>query len=277
MLNNIALLSQSSTIAQPEVMTVAAALQKQVLRDFNRFWNVAATIDSFATLEDVPTGYWPVIIVDEIASGEMGIHGQRDNQPIAMVQAKDDWSLTASHEMLEMLADPFANRLVAGDSIAGDGVRVEYLVEICDPCQDAAFGYRINGILVSDFYTPQYFDASGTTGAQYDFVGRISQPRTVLEGGYLSWRDPDTNHLHRADMINSELFLSDLGEMPATRVSLRSYVDSLPPVLSRRRLPKPARESRRVVNRSRHKRASMAKAKRLRAQLVSLRGSGGGQ
>jgi hypothetical protein len=273
MLYHIALLSQSSSVALTDLMSVAAALQKQVLRDFEPHWNVTATIDCFPEMVNVPVGYWPVIIVDQIATGELGTHGQRDRQPIAMVQAKSDWSLTASHEILEMLADPFASRLIAGDSITGDNLRMEYLMEVCDPCQDPAYGYRINGVLVSDFYTPQYFDASGTSGAQYDFVGAMSAPRTVLEGGYLSWRDPLTNHLCRADMFNSQVWISDLGDMPTSIVSLRSFIDSMPVPRKRKRLRTakikraPEGYAQRQAN---HLLASKAKADRLRREFVSL-------
>ena len=41
--------------------------------------------------------------------------------------AEDVWSLTASHECLEMLADPFGNRLIAGDSPKPDQGRVQIL------------------------------------------------------------------------------------------------------------------------------------------------------
>jgi hypothetical protein len=273
MLINIAILSQSNSVPVSEIMSISAALQKQVSRDFGPLWNISATIDSFAALEGVPVGYWPLIVVDQVPTGELGAHGQRDHQPIAIVQAKSDWSLTASHEILEMLADPFANRLIAGDSVTGDGTRVEYLVEVCDPCQDAAYGYRINGVLVSDFYTPQYFAATGTTGDRYDFVGAMLQPRAVLEGGYLSWRDPMTNHLCRVDMINSQIWVSDLGDMPTTGVSLRSHIDSMQTVKNKRRLPaSQLRRLRRPTYQSRikHVAASQAKADRLKRDFISL-------
>lgn len=273
MTSNLALISQSKTIMSSEVIAVSAAIQKQIMRDFTPLWNISATIDFFQALEDVPVGYWPVIIVDEIVTGDLGIHGQRDKQPIALVQAKADWSLTASHEVLEMLADPYSSRLIGGDSVVGDGKRVEYLVEICDPCQDAAFGYQINGVLVSDFYTPNYFNASGTAGAQYDYLGKMPRPRTVLEGGYLSWRDPLTNHLFRADMISSQLFVFDLGVVPPTAVSLRSHVDAMPTPLNKKLIKQSAVKSpKRVGIRQQlnHRVASQMKAERLRKQFSSL-------
>lgn len=269
----IAIVSQSAQVTLDELLQVSAALQKQILRDFAPLWGIPATVDAFARLADVPVGYWPVIVVDEVFTGDLGVHGLRDHQPLALIKAVTDWSLTASHEVLEMIADPFGNRLVAGDSLSGDGRRVEYLVEVCDPCQDRAFGYYVNGYLVSNFYTPNYFDATGSSGARYDFVGGIGTPRQVLEGGYLTWRDPETNHLHKADCIGGELWWTDFGPVPDVLPTLRSLVDANPPVKARQRLhirrPRRSTTLQRPARLS-HQTASAAKANRATAQLASL-------
>jgi hypothetical protein len=107
MLVQVALVSQSASIASREVAIVSAALQKQVTRDFAPIWEVQATVDSFEQLADVPLGYWAIIMRDDVRSTEQaeGIHKDKDGQPFALVQAAEGWSLTASHECLEMLAD----------------------------------------------------------------------------------------------------------------------------------------------------------------------------
>ena len=113
----IALVSQSKKTSHSEVNRVAAALQKQVTRDFGPIWNVQAVVSSFSTLDDVPIGYWPIIVEDDIhVSGAAGVHEDQDKQPFALVQYSSSWSLTASHECLEMLGDPFGNRVIAGES-----------------------------------------------------------------------------------------------------------------------------------------------------------------
>jgi hypothetical protein len=75
--------------------------------------------------------------MDDIGTpGAAGIHEDKNGQPFALVTASsnlDEWSSTASHEALEMLIDPFGNRLVAGDSPKSDQGRVSFLVEVCDP------------------------------------------------------------------------------------------------------------------------------------------------
>src|SRR5713101_2197544 len=194
LVRHVAVVSEVANTSFSELAKVAAAVQKQVIRDFAPLWEIQATVDAFAKLEDVPIGYWPVIVQADIGYNAAGIHLDNDGQPFSLVQYSSGWSLTVSHEVLEMLADPFGDRLVAGSSIKPKQGRVEYLVEVCDPSEDRAFAYSVNGITVSDFYTPRFFDPVTTSGVRYGFGNGIKGPRQVLKGGYLSWHDPMTDH-----------------------------------------------------------------------------------
>ena len=49
-------------LSSSDITRVAAALQKQVARDFGPVWDVKATVDAFAKLDDVPLGYWPILV-----------------------------------------------------------------------------------------------------------------------------------------------------------------------------------------------------------------------
>src|SRR5262245_32199742 len=62
----VALVSELPAITHSDLTRVAAALQKQVARDFGPIWSVHATVDAFVTLDDVPLGYWPIIIEQNI-------------------------------------------------------------------------------------------------------------------------------------------------------------------------------------------------------------------
>src|SRR5438874_11847189 len=98
-LRQVALVSETSGISFSDLTQTSAALQKQATRDFGPIWDVQATVDAFEKLEDVPLGYWPIIIQDDIGvGGAGGIHLDKDNQPFALVQFSDSWPLTASHE-----------------------------------------------------------------------------------------------------------------------------------------------------------------------------------
>jgi hypothetical protein len=230
LLYQLALVSEISAISTAQLLRVGAALQKQASRDFGPIWNVDATVSAFTRLEDVPLGAWPVIVRDDINTpGAAGVHEDKDGQPFALVAYSDDWPLTTSHECLEMLADPFGNRLIAGRSVKRGQGRVEYLVEVCDPCEDASFAYTVNGILLSDFYTPHYFDPTKASGVQYSFTGAITHPREVLKGGYLSWHDPTTDHWWQVQYFGAHKTYRDLGVFTQRTASLRSIIDAMTP------------------------------------------------
>jgi hypothetical protein len=159
LIRQVALVSEVGGISSSDLSRVSAAIQKQVTRDFGPIWEVQGTVDSFQKLEDVPLGYWPVLIQTDIhEQGALGVHLDQNNQPFALVTFDDNWPLTASHETLEMLADPFGNRIMAGNSPKQNQGRVEFLVEVCDPSESAEFGYTVNEVTVSDFYMPSFFD-----------------------------------------------------------------------------------------------------------------------
>ena len=226
MLNQVALVAQTTNIAFSDLTTVAAAIQKQVTRDVSPLWNLEASVDAFQTLDDVPLGYWHVIIDDTIPFDAAGIHLNDDNgQPYALVTYSDDWSLTTSHEVIEMLVDPSGNRTVAANSPKAGQGRVLVLVEACDPSESAKFGYTVNGILCSDFYTPHFFDPVKADGVRYSFTGAIKQPMQVLDGGYISWWDPNSKHVFQMFVTGKKKDIQDRGPLPAGFGTLRSFSD----------------------------------------------------
>lgn len=231
MLNrNLALVADTKKITPSQLTKVAAALQKQATRDFGPLWDIQANVSGFARLQDVPTDYWPVIVRDDIKTpGAAGVHEDKNRQPFALVQFSDAWSLTASHETLEMLADPFGNRLVAGKSPKRAQGRVNFLVEVCDPCEDQQFAYTVNGVTVSDFYTPHFFDPVAESSVRYSYTGAVKGPRTILQGGYLSWGVPETNEWFQMTWFDTaKPVFRSLGVLSGTG-SLRATIDRLTP------------------------------------------------
>jgi hypothetical protein len=230
---HVALVSDSPSVTLAEVTPVAAALQKQVSRDFGPIWGVNATVNAFDKLESVPIDYWPVILRDDIQEpGAGGYHTDDHGQPFSLVQVDDSWPLTASHETLEMLADPFGNRTIAGapPPQASDPIstfqRVVYLVEACDPCESDQFAYTVNGVQVSDFLTQHFYDPKGAGGVRYSFRNHIQEPHTVLEGGYVSFGNPVDNHWYQIIVENGNVGTRDLGVINArSGMSLREAVD----------------------------------------------------
>jgi len=226
-LKHVAIVSETDQVSFSDVSLASAALQKQVMKDFGPIWNESATVDSFAKLEDVPVGSWVIMIRDDIGyAGAAGIHLDSEGQPFALVQYSNTWQLTTSHELLEMLADPFGNRLQSGDSIKPGQGKVQYLVEVCDPSESFEFGYRVNGIQLSDFYTPNYFDPVTASCVRYSFTEAIKNPREVLKGGYISWYDPESDHWWQATFFGSQIAFRDLGKITAANGDFRTAIEN---------------------------------------------------
>jgi hypothetical protein len=190
----IGLASQSASVGKDDLAAVAAALDLQVNRDFAPVWGIAATVAMLPDADQVPPGVWPIFVKDELPPGMGGVHLTKHLQPFALVKAGETWSLAASHECLEMLADPAGTRLFASQGIGMENGAIvsldthfEYLVEVCDPCEAPDCAYLIDGVLVSDFYTPRFFDFAAAGGVRYSHTGKITAPRQVLPDGYLSW------------------------------------------------------------------------------------------
>ena len=225
MLRHIALVSRTRHVALSEAAHVAAALQKQIVRDAAPIWGLEASLSVFASLRDVPIGYWPILIVDDIHDpNAAGFHIDRQGQPFVLVEYGPSWSLTASHESLEMLIDPSGNRQVSGPSPSPDQGEVNFLVEICDPSADAQFAYSVDGVLLSDFCTPSYF-AHAAAGDRYSFTGAITQPLQVLKNGYLSWHEPRSNSWFQQQFFGSSPRLISLGVPGAEYRCLREFTN----------------------------------------------------
>src|SRR5258708_26477797 len=189
----VGLVDTTGTVDTQTMAAAAAALNVQVTRDLPQFWPVNATVSYLPNPRRIPQGVWPVQLVTRLPPGEGGFHMTRHNQPYAKVivtPGSDEWVVDASHETVEMLVDPNGNRLQTSISIEivdgkiqdGDG-RFEYLVEACDPCEADPFTYSIDGLHVSDFITPHFYDPQPTAGARFSFTGAITRPRPLLPGG----------------------------------------------------------------------------------------------
>jgi hypothetical protein len=213
----LALVNESTKIPNSEVAKISAAIQKQLTRDFEPIWDIRATIDFYENLEDVPADYWPIIIRDDIGfAGADGVHLDGSGQPYALVQASDNISLTCAHECLEMVVDPFGDRLVASQSLKPGQGRVNYLVEVCDPSEAEDFAYSVNGILVSDFYTPNFFDPVINEATKYSYSGAIKAPLQILPGGYISWMVPETKEWWQATFFGARPAFRSLGFLKKT-------------------------------------------------------------
>ena len=118
-----------------------------------------------------------------------------------------------------MLADPFGNQLVAGTV---QGKRVKILREVCDPCE--SFTYTVNGVAVSDFLRPSWYLPLATGPQPTSFLGRLSSPQQVGDGGYFSWLDVESNRWFQLTDFG-KVEVVDLGPMGSDTKSFREVID----------------------------------------------------
>jgi hypothetical protein len=250
--DHIALVSLTRQIPTRELLRAGAAVQKQLTRDFGPIWGLRATLDTFEDLASVPSDYHPIVVfgdADELV-GQLDVaigpelaaqlidDFERDRlsglhlnaftrQPFALVEASDAWSVTISHEVLEMIADPYGNRLIAAAHPRDETQRVKYLLEVCDPCQTV--WYPVNGVPVSDFFTPRYFDPVAIEGGRYSFTGELRKPLDILDGGYVSWIDPEDSGLYQLEGGAAQpTRLASLLDLARSTAALRTIVDTNP-------------------------------------------------
>jgi hypothetical protein len=193
--SKVALINQTNdgAVSSATLEQYAAALQQQVNNHLAPAWDVRADISVLDAGAVIPQGTLPLNIVDALA-GQAGVHTNYQGQVSAEAVNGDQLSITLSHELLEMLVDPSGARVTEAPDLDpySAGQQVNYLVEVCDPC--VIYSYDIDGVPVSDFVLPSFYDPDGT--GKVDFAGFLAGPLTVPLGCYISWLDPVDNRWH---------------------------------------------------------------------------------
>lgn len=188
----ISVINESTVVSDAEVTPVVAALQKQVTNDFRPAWGTDAELTLIPKNSQPPTGSWWLVILDDSdQAGALGYHDlTSEGLPIGKVFAASDlkagtsWTVTASHELLEMLADPNINLNVFVQNENTSGILYAY--EVCDACEDDSFGYPIDNVTVSDFVYPSWFESfRPEASTQFDRMNKIQNPLQLLAGGYI--------------------------------------------------------------------------------------------
>jgi hypothetical protein len=187
----ISVIHESTVLADADVAPVVAA-QKQVSNDFRPVWGKDAALSLVPKGRQPPSGnWWPGLPDDSDQANALGYHNlTTEGQPIGTVfaasnlKAGTSWTVTASHELLEMLGDPNINLTVFVEHSNTAGVLHAY--EVCDACQDDSLGYQIDNVLLSDFVYPAWFESfCGEGFTQFARRNKIQNPFPLLTGGYI--------------------------------------------------------------------------------------------
>lgn len=207
----ISVVNQSRHIQDDELQAAIRAVNRQIHDDFAPYWSVQATLrlEGRATTQPDRAGV-PELRGDAVLylwdkvdlPGAEGYHqANARGIPFAFVftelskQLAENWTVTLSHEALELIGDPQVNLLVAGPH-PGEDRTVYHWYELCDAVQDET--YEIDGIKVSNFLLPLYYTRDAEVGGRNDFLGRAHGGKTLASfginpGGYIGFYDPKTD------------------------------------------------------------------------------------
>src|SRR5438477_2215650 len=161
-----------------------AALQKFADQYFVPVWGTPARL---LKTRGFRKGAWALAFLDRAdVANALGYHDLTpDGLPLSKVfvkttlQVGQKVSVTACHELAEMLVDPAINLASTGPG------NVFYAYETADAVEEEEF--TIDGIPMSDFVYPAWFEGFRKPGsAQFDYAKKVRRPFQILAGGYMS-------------------------------------------------------------------------------------------
>src|SRR6185295_14264976 len=162
---------------------LVAAMQAYVDQHVAPVWGTPAKlVKSKGFVKDA----WAVVFLDNADQpGALAYHDLTPSGlPLSKVFVKttvDDGelvSVSASHELVEMLVDPAINMMTTGPD-----AKTMYAYESADPVE--ALNFDVKGIAMSDFVYPAYFEVFRKAGsAQFDHLNKVKKPFQILSGGY---------------------------------------------------------------------------------------------
>jgi hypothetical protein len=182
---DIAVFSQATTPLGLDLDKLIAALQKFVTDYVVPVWGTPARLVK-------ATGFrkdaWAFVFLDTAdQANALAYHELTpDGFPLSKVFVKTiadagaSLTVAASHELVEMLVDPAINLLSLGPD-----PKAAYAYESADPVEDDSLGFKVNGMLMTDFVYPSYFESfRKPNSTRFDYRGKVTRPFQILPGGY---------------------------------------------------------------------------------------------
>ena len=163
--------------------SLIAAMQKYIDAYVAPVWGTPAKLIKKRSFK---RGAWAMVFLDNADQpGALAYHDLTpDGLPVSKVFVKTTLdnkelvSVSASHELVEMLVDPAINMMTTGPD-----PKATYDYECADPVEEESF--PVNGIQMSDFVYPAYFESfRRPKSVQFDHMNLVTKPFQILKGGY---------------------------------------------------------------------------------------------
>jgi hypothetical protein len=180
----IACFNQATTALGVDFDRLIAALQRFVDDYFVPVWGTPAKL---VKARGFKKGAWALAFLDRAdVANALGYHDLTpDGFPLSKVFVQttvEDGqlvSVTASHELAEMLVDPAINLCAVGPK------NVIYAYETGDPVEEVTI--TVDAIPMTDFVYPSWFEDFRKPGStRFDHARKVKRPFQILSGGYMS-------------------------------------------------------------------------------------------
>ncbi len=185
--------NSSTRVTDSDAKTMTDAVAAQVRDHFAPAWRIPVNPVTYMDSGAAKPSWGAVLslVDDPDQPGVLGWHTEGeggvifgyvfaapvlDNGGQVLTGATYTVAATLSHEVLETIADPHVNLWATGpaDTLISQ--------EVCDPVENGS--YEIDGVSVSNFVTPEWFDAQSAAGTQLDYLNKVSKPFQMDKGGY---------------------------------------------------------------------------------------------
>jgi hypothetical protein len=166
-----------------DLAALIAAMQVYIDEHVAPVWGTPAKLIKTTGFQK---GAWAMVFLDDADQPDaLAYHDLTpDGLPEAKVFVKTTLadhelvSVSASHELVEMLVDPAINLMTTGPN-----PKLVYAYESADPVE--ALSFDVEGIPMSDFIYPSYFEDFHKPGSvKFDHQGKVNKPFQILSGGY---------------------------------------------------------------------------------------------
>jgi len=182
-LPTIACFNKATVPLGVDLDALIAAMQKYVDSFVAPVWGTPAKLIKTTGFKK---GAWAIVFLDD--ADQPGALAYHDLTPDGLPESKvfvkttlannDLVSVSASHELVEMLVDPAINMMTTGPD-----AKTIYAYESADPVEQLSF--PVNGIQMSNFVYPAYFEDFHKPGSiQFDQMKKVKKPFQILSGGY---------------------------------------------------------------------------------------------
>jgi hypothetical protein len=179
----IAVFNKAQTPLGFKLKDLVAAMQVYVDEHVAPVWGTPAKL---VHTRDFVKGAWAMVFLEK--ADEPGALAYHDLTPDGLPEAKvfvkttldngELVSVSASHELVEMLVDPATNLMTTGPD-----PKTIYAYESADPVE--ALDFEVRRMRMSDFVYPSFFeDFHKARSVQFDHLNKVKKPFQILPDGY---------------------------------------------------------------------------------------------